>query len=319
MKALVAGAAGFLGSNLVKRLIKDGHIVYGVDNFSTGRMRNFDGFYSENWKKCANGDIVIQTSYPDVDVIFNLACPASPPAYQRDPIHTMLTCVVGTKNLLEHARKCDAIFLQASTSEVYGDPLESPQVETQRGNVNSYGPRACYDEGKRAAEALCFDYAAKYGVKTRIPRIFNTYGPGMDPSDGRVVSNFIVQSLLGEKLTIYGDGKQTRSFCYVDDLIEAFVRLADPSVTHTGPINLGNPHEFTVIELAKEAIHMIHGGRNVTWREVARWLEYSPLPQDDPKQRKPDISLAKAVLSWEPKVELAEGLQQTIDYFRRIV
>ncbi len=319
MKALVTGAAGFLGSNLVKRLIKDGHVVYGIDNFSTGRLRNLDSVYSENWKKCNNADITTTTSYPDVDVIFNLACPASPPAYQRDPIHTMMTCVLGTKNLLEHARQCGAIFLQASTSEVYGDPLESPQIESQRGNVNSYGPRACYDEGKRAAEALCFDYNRVYGVKTRMPRIFNTYGPGMDPADGRVVSNFIVQSLLGEKLTVYGSGAQTRSFCYVDDLIEAFVRLADPALDHIGPINLGNPNEFKVIELAQECIHMIHGGRNVAWREVARWLEYSPLPQDDPRQRCPDISLAKAVLSWEPKVQLAEGLEKTIEYFRRIV
>lgn len=318
MRVLVTGAAGFLGSNLVKRLLKDNHVVYGLDNYSTGRLRNLQSIYDENWKGVTTGDVTDSLYLPEVDLIFNFACPASPPAYQSDPVHTMMTCVLGTKNMLDHARKHDAIFVQASTSEIYGDPDISPQNESYKGCVNTWGIRACYDEGKRAAEALCHDYNTKYGTKVKVARIFNTYGPGMDPNDGRVVSNFIVQSILGEKLTLYGEGNQTRSFCYVDDLIEGFIKLSQTDVGFCGPINLGNPNEFTITDLAFKVISLVRGIPEDS-SSIGHRIKQLPLPQDDPKQRCPDITLAKSVLSWEPKIQLDMGLAQTIEYFRRIV
>ena len=306
-RILVAGGAGFLGSHLCERLLREGHSVICLDNLSTGRMenlyhlRNFDSF---NFMR---HDIVEPFDLA-VDEIYNLACPASPRHYQADPIHTMKTNVIGSLNLLELAVRHRARIFQASTSEVYGDPFVHPQPESYWGNVNSFGPRSCYDEGKRSAETLFYDFHQQYDVDIRIVRIFNTYGPRMRPDDGRVVSNFIIQALKGEDLTIYGDGLQTRSFCYVDDLIEGFHRLMYCPVAIRVPVNIGNPGEFTVAELARQVVEMTGSASRVV---------HHALPVDDPRQRRPDIAVAKRVLGWEPAISLAEGLKPTIAYFER--
>lgn len=306
-RILVAGGAGFLGSHLCERLLNEGHPVVCVDNFSTGRMENLQHLLSFDTFSFVRHDIVEPLDLP-VDEIYNLACPASPPHYQVDPVHTMKTNVIGSLNLLELAVRYQARIFQASTSEVYGDPHVHPQPENYWGNVNSFGPRACYDEGKRSAETLFYDFHQQYGVDTRIVRIFNTYGPRMRPDDGRVVSNFIVQALKSQDITVYGDGSQTRSFCYVDDLIEGFHRLMySPRAIHA-PVNIGNPGEFTVGELARQIIDMT-GSRSK--------IVYRPLPIDDPRQRRPDIEVAQRELGWEPAVALADGLTSTIAYFER--
>ena len=306
-KILVTGGTGFLGSNLCARLISEGHKVICLDNNYTGRMSNVEQLLNNPNFVFVEHDICNPIAITEkVDNIYNLACPASPPAYQgKHSITTTKTCVLGALNILEFAKKNDARVLQFSTSEVYGEPLVHPQVETYRGNVNPIGIRACYDEGKRCAESLFFDYNRHEGVDIKVIRIFNTYGPKMDPNDGRVVSNFICQALSGQDITIYGDGHQTRSFCYVDDLIEGIVRMMNSEKGFTGPVNLGNPGEFTIKELAEMVVSKI-GGRVV----------YKDLPSDDPTQRKPDITLAKTKLGWEPKIPLAEGLDKTIGYFK---
>ncbi|MBM7047176.1 UDP-glucuronic acid decarboxylase family protein [Rhizobium lusitanum] len=304
---LVAGGAGFLGSHLCDQLLHDGHKVICVDNFSTGRMDNLWHLLRFDTFSFIRHDIISSIDVP-VDEIYNLACPASPPHYQADPIHTMKTCVFGSLNLLELAARHQARIFQASTSEVYGDPLVHPQPESYWGNVNSFGPRSCYDEGKRSAETLFRDFHVKYGVDIRIARIFNTYGPRMRPDDGRVVSNFIVQALKGQDITVYGDGSQSRSFCYVDDLIKGFLRLmGDQTAIHT-PVNLGNPVEFTVRELAEQIVSMTGSSSKIVYRQ---------LPIDDPRQRRPDITVAKRELGWEPSVALADGLKSTVSYFER--
>lgn len=323
MKALVTGAAGFLGSHLVDRLLSEGYEVWGLDDLSTGKMSNLDHARSRQFLKLWRGIFwkSVQDPYvelPPVDIVFNFACPASPPAYQKDPIRTMETCVVGTQRMLDYARTNRAVFVQASTSEVYGDPWLSPQNEEYRGNVNSFGPRACYDEGKRAAEALCYDFNKQYGVPVKVARIFNTYGPRMHPNDGRVVSNFIVQALRHEKLTLYGNGEQTRSFCYVDDLIEGFVRLSKTDDDFTGPVNLGNPIEFTMVNLAFKVVSLVKGIPEDS-SSISHMLEMRPLPIDDPKQRRPNIDLARSALDWWPEIQLEEGLKRTIEYFRKVV
>ncbi len=304
---LVAGGAGFLGSHLCDQLLHAGHKVICVDNFSTGRMENLWHLLRFDTFSFIRHDIISSFDVP-VDEIYNLACPASPPHYQADPIHTMKTCVFGSLNLLELAARHQARIFQASTSEVYGDPQVHPQSESYWGNVNSFGPRSCYDEGKRSAETLFRDFHVRYGVDIRIARIFNTYGPRMRPDDGRVVSNFIVQALKGQDITVYGDGSQTRSFCYVDDLIKGFVRLmGDQSAIHT-PVNLGNPVEFTVRELAEQIVTMTGSSSKIV---------YKTLPIDDPRQRRPDITVAKRELGWEPSVALTDGLKSTVSYFER--
>ncbi|MBG1232602.1 UDP-glucuronic acid decarboxylase family protein [Aestuariivirga litoralis] len=304
-KALVTGAAGFLGSHLVDKLLGDGWQVTGLDNLQTGAMQNL-AHLSGNAKFNFIKHDVTEPAEIETDMIFNLACPASPPAYQADPIRTLKTSVLGAMHFLELAARQKAIFVQASTSEVYGDPLVHPQREDYWGHVNPIGIRSCYDEGKRAAETLCFDYRRKENVDVKVARIFNTYGPRMDPNDGRVVSNFIVQALKGEPITVYGDGLQTRSFCFVDDLIGAIHGLSKLPPGEAGPVNIGNPGEFTMLELAEQVLALT-GSKSR--------LIYNPLPQDDPKQRKPDISRAQALMGWEPKVGLHEGLQKTIAYF----
>ena len=301
----VTGGAGFLGSHLCERLLADGHEVVCLDNFFTGTRKNVERLMSHHSFELVRHDVV-QPIVIEVDQIFHLACPASPVHYQRNPVRTIRTAVQGTLNMLDMAREVRARIMIASTSEIYGDPLEHPQRETYWGNVNPIGPRACYDEGKRCAEALTVSYKQQYGIETRIARIFNTYGPRMHPNDGRVVSNFIVQALKGENLTVYGDGKQTRSFCYVDDLLEGFVRLMNQTET-VGPINIGNPGEFTMLELAEQVLKLTKSKSRIV---------HKPLPADDPKQRRPDITLAKKYLKWEPKVQLAEGLKKTIAYFK---
>ncbi|MBB4188580.1 UDP-glucuronic acid decarboxylase family protein [Sinorhizobium terangae] len=304
-RILVTGGAGFLGSHLCELLLGAGHEVICVDNFSTGLRRNIAQLKRFDTFRVIAHDIVEPIDL-EVDEIYNLACPASPPHYQADPIQTMRTCVVGSLNLLDLAARRGARIFQASTSEIYGDPQVHPQVESYWGNVNPFGPRSCYDEGKRCAETLFHDFHKVHGVEIKIVRIFNTYGPRMRPDDGRVVSNFIVQALKGEDITIHGDGSQTRSFCFVDDLIDGFVRLmASPSAL-TGPVNLGNPGEFTISELAEQVIHQT-GSRSKIVRR--------PLPVDDPRQRRPDISLATEALGWRPTVNLSEGLARTIGYF----
>jgi UDP-glucuronate decarboxylase len=310
-RSLVTGAAGFVGSHLVDRLLAEGHEVVGTDNFYTGFRRNIAHLASEPRFTLIEHDVT--APLPDdlgrFDCIWNLACPASPPHYQRDPVFTTLTCFNGALHALRRAERDGARLLQASTSEVYGDPRVHPQPESYRGFVNCVGPRACYDEGKRVAETLCAEYRQRHGVDARIARIFNTYGPRMDPGDGRVVSNFIVQALKGEPLTVYGDGTQTRSFCYVDDLVEGLVRLMTHA-TEAGPVNLGNDGEFTMIELA-EVVLELTGSRSE--------LVYRDLPADDPVRRRPDLSLARAKLGYEPRVPLREGIARTIEHFRTIV
>ncbi|MDO8528975.1 MAG: SDR family oxidoreductase [Nanoarchaeota archaeon] len=309
MKILVTGGAGFIGSHLCRYLLGKGHEVVCLDNFFTGKSKNILDLKKNAKFKVIPHDITNPINIQEhFDRIYNLACPASPVHYQFDPIKTVKANTLGVINILEFAKLNGARILQASTSEVYGDPLEHPQKETYKGNVNTLGPRACYDEGKRVAETLFMDYHRKYKVPIRIVRIFNTYGPSMDKNDGRVVSNFIMQALKNEPITMYGEGKQTRSFCYVSDLIEGLYRLMESDCI--GPINLGNPREFTIIELAKKVVK-ITGSKSK--------IEYKELPQDDPTQRKPDITLAKKFLRWEPKIQLNEGLKKTIDYFKWLI
>ena len=306
---MVTGGAGFLGSHLCERLLNDGHDVLCVDNFYSGTKDNIEHLVENPHFEMMRHDVTFPL-YVEVDEIYNLACPASPIHYQRDPVQTTKTSVHGAINMLGLAKRTKAKILQASTSEVYGDPEVHPQNESYWGHVNPIGIRSCYDEGKRCAETLFFDYHRQHQLDIKVVRIFNTYGPRMHPNDGRVVSNFIVQALSGKDITIYGDGSQTRSFCYVDDLIEGFIRLmASPSDT-TGPINIGNPVESTIKELAETIISMV-GGKSK--------LIFNPLPQDDPKQRKPDITLARNKLGWEPKVKLHDGLSNTVDYFKKFL
>lgn len=307
-RILVTGGAGFLGSYLCERLVAAGHDVICLDNFFTSQKSNVAGLLARPNFELIRHDITLPV-FLEVDEIYNLACPAAPGHYQYNPIKTMKTSVMGAINVLGMAKRCRAKVLQASTSEVYGDPEVHPQPETYRGAVNPIGPRACYDEGKRAAETLFMDYHRRNGVNIRLVRIFNTYGPRMHPFDGRVVSNFIRQALAGEPITVFGDGSQTRSFCYRDDLIEGLIRMMDGPDEFIGPVNLGNPVEFTIRELAGEVLEQTGS---------ASKLKYESLPQDDPTQRQPDISLAKSRLGWEPVVPLREGLQKTIAWFRSI-
>jgi UDP-glucuronate decarboxylase len=306
-KILVTGGAGFIGSHLCRRLVEQGHDVLCLDSLFTGSKDNIADLMDRRNFEFLRHDIVEPITL-EVDRIFNLACPASPVHYQFNPVHTTKTSVNGTINMLGLARRTKARILQASTSEVYGDPEVHPQPETYWGRVNTVGPRACYDEGKRCAETLFFDYHRQHALEIKVIRIFNTYGPNMHPNDGRVVSNFIVQALRGEDITIYGDGSQTRSFQYVDDLLEGMLRMMDSPADFTGPVNIGNPGEFTIKQLAEKVLELIPGSRSK--------LIYKPLPQDDPRQRQPDIRLAKAKLGWEPKVKLEEGLVKTVEYFR---
>lgn len=308
MRILITGGAGFLGSHLCERLLNEGHEVICLDNFFTGFKRNVAHLIGHPNFELIRHDVIDPFKF-EVDQIYNLACPASPPHYQHNPIKTTKTSVMGAINCLGLAKRVKARVFQASTSEVYGDPIVHPQTEDYWGNVNPIGIRSCYDEGKRVAETLFFDYHRQNGVDIRVVRIFNTYGPRMNPDDGRVVSNFIAQALRGEDITIYGDGQQTRSFCYVDDLIEGFIRLMDQDEV-TGPINIGNPNEFTMLELAEKVIAKV--GNNTK-------LTFHPLPGDDPKQRQPDITLAKKHLDWQPTVSLDEGLDRTIAYFRELL
>lgn len=308
-RVLITGGAGFLGSHLCERLINDGMDVLCVDNYFTGRRTNVEALLKHPRFEIMRHDVTFPL-YVEVDQIYNLACPASPVHYQHDPVQTTKTSVHGAINMLGLAKRVRATIFQASTSEVYGDPQVHPQTEDYWGHVNPIGLRSCYDEGKRCAETLFFDYHRQHKLKIKVGRIFNTYGPRMHPNDGRVVSNFIVQALQGKDITIYGKGTQTRSFCYVSDLIEAFVRLMATGPEVTGPINLGNPVEFTMIELA-EAVLRLTGSSSK--------LVFQPLPSDDPKQRQPDITKAKQTLGWEPKVKLEDGLKETIAYFRTIV
>ena len=308
-RVLVTGGAGFLGSHLCKRLLNDGHEVICLDNFFTGNKQNILSLLQNPFFELIRHDVTLPLQI-EVDEIYNLACPASPPSYQFDPVQTTKTSVIGAINMLDVAKWCKAKILQASTSEVYGDPEIHPQPETYRGSVSTTGIRACYDEGKRCAETLFFDYYRQYNVRIKVARIFNTYGPNMDPYDGRVVSNFIVQSLKGQDITIYGDGKQSRSFCYVDDLIDGLVKLMDSADEVTGPINLGNPIEVTMLELAQKIMKQTSSHSKII---------YKALPQDDPMQRKPVIDLAKQLLHWEPTICLEEGLNKTIAYFKNNV
>ena len=312
-RVLVTGGAGFLGSHLCERLLAEGCEVLCVDNFYTGRRANVAELLPHPRFELLRHDVTFPL-YVEVDEIYNLACPASPVHYQRDPVATTKTSVHGAINMLGLAKRVKARILQASTSEVYGDPTVHPQPEGYWGNVNPIGPRSCYDEGKRCAETLFFDYHRQHGLPIKVARIFNTYGPRMHPDDGRVVSNFIVQALRGESLTVYGDGSQTRSFCYVDDLVEGLVRLMAAPENFTGPVNLGNPDEFTIRELAAQVIAEV--GAKVGGGGV---IEERPLPADDPQQRQPNITLAREQLGWEPKVSLKEGLPKTIDFFQQLI
>jgi UDP-glucuronate decarboxylase len=308
-RILVTGGAGFIGSHLCERLLEVGHDVLCVDNYFTGRKDNIAHLLDHPHLELLRHDVTMPL-YIEVDEIYNLACPASPVHYQFDPVQTTKTSVHGAINVLGLAKRTKAKIFQASTSEVYGDPAIHPQTEDYLGNVNTIGPRACYDEGKRCAETLFFDYHRQHGVNIRVARIFNTYGPRMHPSDGRVVSNFIVQALKGEPITLYGDGSQTRSFCFVDDMVEAFIRLMDAPDSVTGPVNLGNPAEFTIRSLA-EIVNELTGSESP--------LQAHPLPVDDPLQRCPDITLAKKHLDWQPTIELVEGLKRTITYFQSVL
>ncbi len=308
-KVLVTGGAGFLGSHLCERLIKEGNEVICVDNFLTGRKSNIAHLLNNENFNIIEHDITTPL-FAEADEIYNLACPASPPHYQADPVHTMKTSVIGAINMLGLTKKVNGKIFHASTSEVYGDPLIHPQPEDYCGNVNPIGIRSCYDEGKRAAESLFFDYHREHQLKIKVARIFNTYGPRMDPDDGRVVSNFICQALKSEPITIYGDGSQTRSFCYVDDLIEGFLRFMETPYAVTGPVNLGNSVEFTIAELAEKVIKLTGSSSKIISK---------PLPADDPKLRKPDISLAKKLLDWEPTVAVDDGLLKTVEYFDQLL
>jgi UDP-glucuronate decarboxylase len=308
-RTLITGGAGFLGSHLCERLVSEGHDVICLDNFFTGSKANVAHLLNKPNFELMRHDVTFPL-YVEVDQIYNLACPASPVHYQYDPVQTTKTSVHGAINMLGLAKRTGASIFQASTSEVYGDPEVHPQPESYWGKVNPIGIRSCYDEGKRCAETLFFDYHRQHNLDIKVARIFNTYGPRMHPNDGRVVSNFIVQALKGENITIYGDGQQTRSFCYVDDLIEGFVRLMSTESGITGPVNLGNPGEFTMLELAEKVLKLVGGKSKLT---------HLPLPADDPKQRQPNIELAKDQLGWEPKVSLDEGLKRTVDYFAKLL
>lgn len=309
MKVLLTGSAGFLGSHIANRLITEGHSVIGLDDLSTGSLRNLDSLLQHERFTFVEHDVRIPY-HANVDAILNFACPASPIHYQADPVRTIETNFLGIINLLHLARTTGALILQASTSEVYGDPAESPQREEYWGNVNPIGIRSCYDEGKRAAETLCFDYKRQYGVDARVIRIFNTYGPNMAEGDGRVVSNFIVQALKNEPITIYGEGTQSRSFCYVDDLVDGIYKFLTLDKSVDTPINLGNPNEFTMLELA-ELVIASTGSKSKLVR--------MPLPLDDPRQRRPDISKANSILGWQPRIELTEGIKRTSEYFSNII
>jgi UDP-glucuronate decarboxylase len=307
-QALVTGGAGFLGSHLCERLIKEKYDVICLDNFFTGQKRNIEHLIGNPYFELVRHDVTFPY-YAEIDQIFNFACPASPPHYQYDPVQTTKTSVHGAINMLGLAKRTNARILQASTSEVYGDPSVHPQVETYWGNVNPIGIRSCYDESKRCAETLFFDYHRQNQVEIKVVRIFNTYGPRMHPNDGRVVSNFIMQALKGEDITIYGDGNQTRSFCYVDDLIDGIILMMNSDPAFTGPVNIGNPDEFSIKELAEHVILLTKSRSKIN---------YFPLPSDDPKQRQPNISLARKELGWEPKVKLQDGLMKTIEYFKKL-
>lgn len=306
-RILITGGAGFIGSHLCKRLLNEGNYVICLDNFFTGRKRNIETLLPNPNFELVEHDIIEPIDIR-VDEIYNLACPASPPHYQYDPIKTMKTSVIGIINMLELAEKYNAKILQASTSEVYGDPLVHPQVETYWGNVNPIGIRSCYDEGKRCAETLITDYRRQKNIDTKIVRIFNTYGPNMAPDDGRVVSNFILQALNGMDITIYGEGEQTRSFCYVDDLVDGLIRMMNSNLS--GPVNLGNPSERTIKDFAKLILEFTKSDSKIS---------YKPLPSDDPSKRRPDITLAKTGLDWEPKIDIFEGLKNTVEYFKTLV
>lgn len=308
-RVLVSGGAGFLGSHLCEKFLQDGYDVLCVDNFYTGSKRNIAHLINEPYFEICRHDITFPL-YIEADEIYNLACPASPIHYQNDPVQTTKVNVHGSINMLGLAKRLNAKILQASTSEVYGDPSVHPQPESYRGNVNCIGPRSCYDEGKRCAETLFFDYHRQHKTKIKVARIFNTYGPRMHPNDGRVISNFIMQALQGKPIAVYGDGSQTRSFCYVSDLLDALVRLMNTPDDVIGPINLGNSQEFTILELATKVIELINSKSEIVFK---------PLPADDPKQRKPDISLARQVLGWEPKVSLEKGLIKTITFFEELL
>jgi UDP-glucuronate decarboxylase len=308
-RVLVTGGAGFLGSHLCEKLLETGSQVLCVDNFFTGARRNIEHLLDHKHFELLRHD-VSHSLFVEVDEIYNLACPASPIHYQRDPVQTTKTSVLGAHNMLGLAKRLHCKILQASTSEVYGDPAQHPQTESYWGNVNPIGSRSCYDEGKRCAETLFFDYRRQHGVKIKVARIFNTYGPRMHPNDGRVISNFIMQALLGNDITVHGRGSQTRSFCYVDDLIDAFVLMMNTSEEVTGPINIGNPSEFTILELAKKIIALTGSSSKIITL---------PLPEDDPKQRKPDIQRARDTLGWEPVIGLEDGLKRTIAYFEMLL
>ena len=308
-RVLITGGAGFLGSHLCERLLADGAVVICADNFFTGARRNIEHLLDHKHFEVIRHDVTFPL-YVEVDEIYNLACPASPIHYQHDPVQTTKTSVHGAINMLGLAKRLRAKILQASTSEVYGDPTVHPEPEDYWGHVNPVGPRSCYDEGKRCAETLFFDYRRQHNLPIKVARIFNTYGPRMHPNDGRVVSNFIVQALLGRDITVYGEGRKTRSFCYVDDLIDGLMRLMDTPANVTGPVNIGNPSEFTILELAQMVVALV-GSRSKIVHRV--------LPENDPKQRQPDISLAQELLSWKPRVALKDGLTSTVEYFERLL
>ncbi len=308
-RILVTGGAGFLGSHLCERLLNEGHEVLCMDNFYTGRRSNIAQFLSNPLFEIIRHDVCFPF-YVEVDEIYNLACPASPIHYQFDPVQTTKTSVHGCINMLGLAKRIKAKILQASTSEVYGDPSVHPQPESYWGNVNPIGARSCYDEGKRCAETLFFDYYRQYKLSIKVARIFNTYGPRMHPNDGRVVSNFIIEALKGDEISVFGDGTQTRSFCYVDDLIDGLIKLMNSPDDFTGPVNLGNPGEFSILELAHKVIELTDSKSKIV---------YSPLPEDDPTQRQPDIGLARSSLSWNPNISLEEGLKKTIEYFKSMI
>lgn len=307
---LITGGAGFIGSHLCRKLLEQGNKVICLDNFFTGRKENIKELSANPNFQLIEHDVTSPISL-QVDEIYHLACPASPVRYQFNPVETVRTNVLGTINMLELAKYCQAKILQASTSEIYGDPKEHPQKETYWGHVNCLSVRACYDEGKRCAETLCADYHRQHGVDVRIVRIFNTYGPNMDIDDGRVISNFIVQALRNQPITVYGAGKQTRSFQYINDLIEGMIKMMENRQQFMGPVNLGNPHEFTILELAQKVLEQIP--------ESQSQIVYTDLPEADPQQRQPDISLAKEKLNWQPKIELEQGLQKTIEYFKQVI